>query len=324
MVSHFGNAGFVKGQWVEVKSPAEIAATLDANGKCGGLPFMPEMLAFCGKRFQVHRRAVKTCVEGYGMRRMEATVFLDGVRCDGAAHDGCQRDCLVFWKEAWLRPASGPLQKANAGSATAGRQCPVALKTREGERYYCQSTELAGATSHLSKWDLQHFFSEIRAGELTCTQLVRIVARVLVNRVRVLAGFRELNALAGVSRSNPRGDLDLREGDTVKVKSLAGISKKLDPKGRNCGLSFEPDMTFYAGQTFEVARRVNRIIREDTGRMVQIANTVALKGVVCAGVCSKNCPRANPHFWRESWLERGPEAPAAPAAVPERVAVPAE
>ena len=41
------------GDWVEVKSPLEIAQTLDANGTLEGLPFMPEMVAFCGHRFRV-------------------------------------------------------------------------------------------------------------------------------------------------------------------------------------------------------------------------------------------------------------------------------
>ena len=32
-----------------------------------------------------------------GLRRMERTVFLDGARCDGGAHGGCQVGCLFFW-----------------------------------------------------------------------------------------------------------------------------------------------------------------------------------------------------------------------------------
>ena len=38
------------------------------------------------------------------MRLMKSAVFLADVRCDGSAHDGCQRNCLIFWKEAWLKP----------------------------------------------------------------------------------------------------------------------------------------------------------------------------------------------------------------------------
>jgi hypothetical protein len=66
-----------RGQWIEVRSAAEIAATLDADAKLDGLPFMPEMLAFCGRRLQVHRRAGRICVEGHGARSLRATVLRD-------------------------------------------------------------------------------------------------------------------------------------------------------------------------------------------------------------------------------------------------------
>src|SRR5947199_387492 len=45
------------GDWVEILSKNEILATLDSNGRLEGLPFMPQMLKFCGRRFQVHKRA---------------------------------------------------------------------------------------------------------------------------------------------------------------------------------------------------------------------------------------------------------------------------
>ena len=92
------------GQLVEVRSAQEITATLDADGKLDGVPFMPEMAIHCGRAFRIFRRADITCVEGHGLRRMNSTVFLEDVRCDGSAHDGCQRSCLIFWKEAWLKP----------------------------------------------------------------------------------------------------------------------------------------------------------------------------------------------------------------------------
>ena len=44
-------SGYRAGDWVEVKSAKEILATLDDKGRLDHLPFMPEMLQFCGKRF---------------------------------------------------------------------------------------------------------------------------------------------------------------------------------------------------------------------------------------------------------------------------------
>ena len=51
------------GDWVEVRAKEEILATLDGNGELEKMPFMPEMLAFCGRRFQVYKRAHKRSEE---------------------------------------------------------------------------------------------------------------------------------------------------------------------------------------------------------------------------------------------------------------------
>ena len=43
--------------------------------------------------------------------------MLDDLRCSGGAHAGCQASCRLFWKEAWLRPASEPVTPAIPDSA---------------------------------------------------------------------------------------------------------------------------------------------------------------------------------------------------------------
>src|SRR5512139_660367 len=94
------------GDWVEVRSREDILATLDKSGRLDGLPFMPQMFQYCGQRFMVRSRAYKTCdtVSGhYRGRRLRDAVHLD-IRCDGSAHGGCQANCLIFWKSAWLKP----------------------------------------------------------------------------------------------------------------------------------------------------------------------------------------------------------------------------
>jgi hypothetical protein len=50
------NDGLRRGDLAEVRKPSEILATLDERGALAGLPFMPEMAAFCGRRFVVDRR----------------------------------------------------------------------------------------------------------------------------------------------------------------------------------------------------------------------------------------------------------------------------
>jgi hypothetical protein len=94
------------GDLIEVRAPEEILQTLDAEGTLDQLPFMPEMLGFCGRRFHVSKRVVVTCASGMSSPRgfkIDDVVTLDDVRCSGDAHDGCQKACMVFWREVWLR-----------------------------------------------------------------------------------------------------------------------------------------------------------------------------------------------------------------------------
>ncbi len=96
------------GEWVQVRSKEEILQTLDGEGRLEGMPFMPEMFAFCGQKFQVYKIAHKTCdysVYPYRTRRLRRSVHLQ-TRCDGAAHDGCEAGCLLYWKEDWLKAVS--------------------------------------------------------------------------------------------------------------------------------------------------------------------------------------------------------------------------
>ena len=157
------------GDWVVVRSEEEILATLDDSAALEGLVFMPEMLAFCGQRFQVYKRADKTCdtIQLTGMLRMHSTVHLRMLRCNGAAHGDCQAGCLFFWKEAWLRRADDDGRTTPAGDATttqrsAGRpprdrawlesttvrQVPDSDETH----FRCQATELPNATCPLKWW----------------------------------------------------------------------------------------------------------------------------------------------------------------------------
>src|SRR5262245_5264889 len=95
------------GDWVQIKSAKEILETLDARGEVDGMPFMPEMLRFCGMRLRVGSVAHKTCDVAYktGGRRVRNALHLEGNRCDGSRHGGCQAGCLLFWKTDWIQPA---------------------------------------------------------------------------------------------------------------------------------------------------------------------------------------------------------------------------
>src|SRR5258706_4218190 len=109
MPAHSAALGLRPGEWVEVRSKEEILATLGPDATLDALPLMPEMLRVSGQRFQIHKRADKTCdtVFKTGGRRLHQTVHLQGVRCDGAGHGGCEAGCLMFLREAWLKRADG-------------------------------------------------------------------------------------------------------------------------------------------------------------------------------------------------------------------------
>lgn len=289
----------IHGALVEVRSARDIAATLDARGQLDGLAFMPEMAAHCGRRYRVRRRADVTCVEGLGLRRLESTVLLDDLRCDGAAHDGCQRRCMMFWKEAWLKPVDESDPVSPAEPVVDAPRWP----TRDGERYICQSTALAEATRELPPWNALPFVSQIRDGELTLIRFGQIILRALANRLRVSVGLRDIGRLVGDKSKSTKGLSALKPGDRVRVRPLAEIAATLDPAGRNRGMLFEPEMSEYTGRESTVAFTIDRMIHEETGRMIEVANTVALTGLTCQGLCAKSCPRGNYWYWRRDWLE---------------------
>jgi hypothetical protein len=291
------------GQLVEVRSYHEIAQTLDAEGKLEGLPFMPEMARFCGVRIHVARRADKTCVAGGGIRKMNSTVFLQDLRCDGGYHDGCQRGCLLFWKEAWLKPveANAQLSVVHLNHSAAADKWIAQLQTRRNERYTCQSTELYQATDKISRWSILPFMREMRNGELSFRGFIEIAYRTVRTRFFKLPEF---GTLVGTQKKTHQGDLNLRAGEVVDIKGPKEIQAALNSKGKNCGLALTPSMAIYLGGRHEVAFPVKKIINEASGEMVNLSNTVALKGVTCSGPCVKNCPRSEYHYWRESWLQR--------------------
>ena len=92
------------GEWVEVKSEAQILATLDEHRRLGGLLWMAGQERCCGKRYRVFKRVERILLESTGeYRRVKNTVFLEGALCDGKPFNGCDRSCFFFWREAWLK-----------------------------------------------------------------------------------------------------------------------------------------------------------------------------------------------------------------------------
>jgi hypothetical protein len=321
------------GDLVEVRSVSEILAMLDGEGCLDSLPFMREMLVHCGKRFRVYKRADKTCdtIEKTGCRRMRDTVHLEGLRCDGAAHGGCQASCLLFWKESWLRrvepraQGGGHSESAPRPSCTEDALDRFACHSEGGEeRFRCQATELRRASRPLAWWDPRQYWRDLHAGNFGVRELLhaffyRLITNVIrfrghrlligfYNRVQHLFGGAPYPLIVGTLKRTPSERLDLRPGERVRVKSLEQVRATLDGRRRNRGLLFDQELTPYCGGTFTVRARVERIIDERKGRMIELPNDcIILEDVVCRAWFSERkigCPRAIYPYWREIWLER--------------------
>jgi hypothetical protein len=293
---------FCKGDVVEVRSEREIRGTLDAQGKLEGIPFMPEMVTFCGRRFRVAGRLEKVYLDGRRfIGRLADTVLLDEVRCNGAAHGGCQVGCLVLWKEAWLKRASGQPEPRPVNLL------PIVSATTPcgGDgKFSCQATELVHAVVRISPLALWRYAREYFWGERSLKELLKMVLLMGVNKIRRRLRLPLQGSTRGSLEKTPEIALDLQPGDWVRVKSREEIRATLDAIGRNRGLVFLPDMVRFCGQTFRVARRMERAVMDLTGEMRTLQNTVALENVHCSGISLGACGRRCYHLWREAWLEK--------------------
>jgi len=342
------NLNLKAGDWVEVRSPEQILATLDENGCLENLPFMPEMFAFCGKRLRVYKRAHKTCdtVNDYKGRRMKDAVHLEGVRCDGQSHGGCDASCLIYWKTAWLQK----LEPTDLGSKP--RQ-DAAIEKRNGEVrhcteadalafvrkppandsepvYVCQATQVPAATEPLPWWEWRQYVEDYASGNVKVGRMVKSFLYMaylhgLINLGIGIGPFlrwiydrfqglrrgipfpRRAGKLAAGTRT-PTTRLDLQPGEWVRVKSLEAIRSTCDASNMNRGMRWDAEMAPYCGGTYQVLKRVTKIINEKTGKMQEMkAPCIILDSVVCQArysECRLFCPRSIYPYWREIWLER--------------------
>jgi len=321
-----------RGDLVEVKSPAEILATLDDRGTLGGLPFMPEMIAYCGRRFVVDKRADKICdtINWTGSRRLPDTVLLEQLRCDGSGHDGCQAECRLFWKEAWLRrvrpdeavapPPAGDLS-AVTERTTSNSSYTAVIDSRQVRRYRCQATELFGATYHVKTWDPRAYVREYATGNVKFQTFLRVLGRALWYQPLRKLGIRPRIVLPGTAApgTQAKSTAGLQPGEYVTVRSREEIAATLTPEGKNRGLWFDGDeMLPFCGGTFRVRQRLNHFIDDRTGEMITLkSDCLTLDGVVCSGERSLGrwfCAREIYPYWREVWLRRAGDPPTPVAA----------
>jgi hypothetical protein len=111
-----------------------------------------------------------------------------------------------------------------------------------------------------------------------------------------------------IGARTPTATLNLEAGELVRIRHYEEILATLNTKGENRGLSFDAEMVPYCGRTFRILKRVNRIVNEKTGKMIELKTpSIILEGVVCEArysECRLFCPREIYSMWREIWLER--------------------
>jgi hypothetical protein len=333
----------IVGDIVEVRSQSEILATLDQGGRLNSMPFMPEMLQFCGKRFRVDKRADKTCdnIQPWNIRRVKNAVHLTGVRCSGEAHANCDAGCFLFWNEAWLKKVDTAFVQ-QSGSPLGNTSLPAALVSQQtslaeilqratlrgadpssGEPIYaCQATDLREFSVDLPWWDVRQYFRDVRSGNVrrgmgdskSERMLETLLGWLEVFRALLIETFNKFQAsrkgvqyphIEGSLVTTPTEQLNLRPGEIVQVKSKEEILTTLDQRNRNRGLLFDSEMLRYCGGTYQVLKRVNQIVDEKTGKVLLMKSPcIILEGSACASEYHRLCPRAIYHYWREAWLRR--------------------
>lgn len=305
------------GDEVRLRSPQAILQTLDEDGCCDGLPFMPEMFAYYGRTFRVAARVERACdtIEYSGVRRLRQTVILDDLRCNGTGHDGCGAQCRIYWKEAWLEPAStsedekdpAAIEELRVRAARGVRQ----VDSPGAPTYRCQATELLRASERVPSAGMRSLFGELTNHNVGFVEFVKVMTRIVVEalarRLRLLgtAPFRPGELTPG-KKSSPAAR-ELRPGELVQIRTKAEIGKTLGPDGKNRGLWFDREMVPYCGQQTRVRAKVTRFIDETNGRMIDLASDCyILEDVVCKSSRSDGrwfCPRAIYPWWRVGWLE---------------------
>jgi len=334
-----GGLNLKAGDWVVVRSKAEILASLDKKGQLDKMPFMPEMLQYAGQKLQVSKRAHKTCdpINGLESRALPDTVHIGDLRCDGSAHADCQAGCLFFFKDAWLRRAedtASPALPATGAGCTeqdlqAGTIDTSIPADKDGPTYVCQATQVNAATQPLPWYRASQYVEDLASGNTTVLRMINAFTfwtwhtiagaglgigtpmRWLYDRYQQLIGgspYPWRNGRVPKGKPTPALQLDIKEGEFVRTKSYPEILDTLDGEWKNRGLYFDAEMVPYTNKTLKVLKRVSRLIHEKTGKMLVFKSPcMILEGSVCEAKfakCRKLCPRGYYLYWRDIWVNK--------------------
>jgi hypothetical protein len=192
----------------------------------------------------------------------------------------------------------------------------------------CQTTALYEATTLLPWWDVRQYVRDVTSGNHRPWHLLKLMIfagyrnlvglgvgyGVLVrafNRFQALRGGKPFPQGSGTipdGKATPLEVLDLKPGEWVEIKPIEQILQTITTSGFNRGMRYDMEMSKYSGERHRVQMRVNRLINEQTGKMMQMKSAcIQLEDVYCRAECTPRrigCPRASNTYWREIWLRR--------------------
>ena len=274
---------------------------------------------------------------------MEATVHLEGIRCDGEAYGGCGAACLIFWKEAWLKPIPGrtgqarpPLRRRRHGQGSteddvwAGTR--AAGSTEDDPTYRCQATALPAATAPLPWWDVRQYVEDYTSGNVGLRELagglgVRAVLHAPTDRspvARPASAGSPVRPVPIASRrcpvpaeggpggrrpahSQPSSWISYQEHPSVCGRTQRS-STTLDGRNRNRGLFFDAEEVPYCGQSHRCGAGSSAPSMSGPASSSRSAATRSCSRTRGAwgttATAECSVPRAIYPFWRETWLER--------------------
>ena len=217
-------------------------------------------------------------------------------------------------RRSWRRAAKVAMAMRLAQLEELARDATRAVRDVDGapvESYRCQATEALRAAEPLSKYDLGQYIRELTSGNVGLLRFLRVAVRGLSSAIR-----RRLRLLGdhplpyqGVRELGPAVSSTCSPATRWRCGQREEIAPTIDESGRTRGLGFDWEMIPYCGGRYRVKDRVERIIDERTGQMIEISSDcLILDGVVCSGEHSSGrwfCPRAIYPYWREAWLRRG-------------------
>ena len=244
-------------QLVEVRSAAEILATLDDKGSTKGVPFMPEMLPHVGRRYRVAQQALKICAPGK-RQPPPGVVYLEDLRCDGAGPRRLPGRVPVLLAGGVAPPRRYRMRRAPSGvdgrTSTARRlaDVPTSATPRwpgpRSRRGAARPPRSASGHGRVVEGAGPVRRGRSRSGNVGLAHFTRVVGR----RAWPSGGPAALAASTGFRWRVRTASTARRSGSRPGSGSRCARSRRSagrsTPAGRHRGLTFTDEMAQYCGK----------------------------------------------------------------------------